>query len=143
LNCQPPDTHELTKKWREEIDQGISPMTDWAAPPKQSKQPKQPKQSQPQPQPSQPQSRAQAQGVEDVQDLGGGPLADAQAAMDRSTTGDEAIAADGFTAPTDLPRVEEMPAEVGDGPKPRVDIDEPEAQRKLNPNQVVVGTGPQ
>ncbi len=113
-------------------------MTDWAAPPKQPKQPKQP-------QPSQPQSRAQAQaqGVEDVQDLGGGPLADAQAAMDRSTTGDEAIAADGFTAPTDLPRVEEMPVEGGDGPKPRVDIDDPEAQRKLNPNQVVVGTGPQ
>lgn len=137
------DTRELTKKWREEIDQGISPMTDWAAPPKAPRQA---------PNPSRP---PQPQRVEDVQDLGG-PLAEAQAAMDRSQQhksqqsqaglGDEAIAADGFTAPSGTsagPRVEEMPMDNADGPKPKVDIDDPEARKKLNPNQVVMGTGPQ
>lgn len=105
-------------------------MTDWAAPPKAPKP-----QQRPPPQP---------QRVEDVQDLGGGPLAEAQAAMDRSKTGDEAIAADGFTAPSSLPRVEEMPMESdGDGPKPKLDLDDPETRKKLNTNQVVMGTGPQ
>jgi hypothetical protein len=112
-------------------------MTDWAAPPKAPKQPSPPSPLGHPPQPQPPR-------VEDVQDLGGGPLAEAQAAMDRSkAAGDEAIAVDGFTAPSELPRVEEMPMDGGDGPKPKVDINDPEARKKLNPNQVVMGTAPQ
>lgn len=114
-------------------------MTDWAAPPKV------PRQAPPPPSPS---SRlAQPQQIEDVHDLGG-PLAEAQAVMDRSQqqAGDEAIAADGFTAPSATsngPRVEEMPMDNADGPKLKVDIDDPEARKRLNKNQVVMGTAPQ
>lgn len=134
------DTQELTKKWREEIDQGISPMTDWAAPPKVPRQA-------PPPPPSTPPRPPQPQRIEDVQDLGG-PWAEAQAAMARSQqqAGDEVIAADGFTAPSAAssgPRVEEMPVDNADGPKPKVDIDDPEARKRLNKNQVVMGTAPQ
>lgn len=113
-------------------------MTDWAAPPKKKATPKRPP---PTPQPQ--------RVVEDVQDVGGGggPLAEAQAAMDRSKKagGDGAGGVDGFTAPSEqMPHVEELPQDSdSDGPKPRVDIDDPETRKKLNPNQVVMGTAQQ
>lgn len=135
------DTHELTKKWREEIDEGTSPMTEWAAPPGEKEKIKERKGS-----------------VVDVDAVGEGgksvgvsspvapkgstgPLADAQAeySMHKQHQKEEEENIDGFSAPS-TPRVEAMP---DDGPKPIVDIDDTSARQKLNKNQVVIGTAPQ
>jgi len=126
------DTRDLTKKWREEIDQGTSPMTEWAAPPttKTRKGGKE-------------EGKAK---IEEVTDVGSrGPLADAQAAMEKqqkqqqqqqqaSSIGEE-------FSPMSSPRVEAMPEDINKGMK--VDVDDLSAQQKLNQNQVVIGTAPQ
>ena len=122
------DTQELSKKWREEIDQGTSPMTEWAAPPKAPGGGKKTPKQQPQ----------------DVEDVSKGPLADAQAAMEKEKQQQQqpkpASAppdVEGFS-PASAPRVEAMPE---DASKARVDISDPAAPQ--NPNQVVIGTAPQ
>lgn len=146
------DTHELSKKWRAELDEGISPLTDWAGAPKVGKKKqKVPSSNQaddhsaPVTTTTHPESSASSSSQGPPQPTG--PLADAQAAMARnmsssSSSFDESFPA-GFTEPSrtaSSPVVEEIPE---DGPKPILDIDDPESQKKANANQVVIGTAPQ
>ena len=130
------DTRDLTKKWREEIDQGTSPMTEWAAPPT---------------------TKGRSGGKEGgkVADgasvISGGPLADAQAAMEKQQEKEQQQqqqqASSSFSSvdeefsPMSSPRVEAMPEDLNKGMK--IDVDDPSAQQKLNKNQVVIGTAPQ
>lgn len=92
------DTHELSKKWRRELEEGTSPMTGWASPPTK-------KQSKVKPSPEPP--------------LAGTEVPDKP----------------------DSPLFEEM--DDADKPKPKVDLEEAAAAKKLNPNQIVLGTAPE
>jgi HSP20 family molecular chaperone IbpA len=121
------DTRDLTKKWREEIDEGTSPMTTWAAPPTVRKD-----------------SIGEATAEVNGENGGGsGPLAEAKAAMEKEQREEEqqqGEGIDGFSPPS-TPRVEAIPEDANKGMK--VDIDDMAMKNKLNPNQVVIGTAPQ
>jgi HSP20 family molecular chaperone IbpA len=86
--------------------------------------------------------------VEEVTDVGsGGPLADAQAAMEKQQQQQQQAASSSSSSideefsPMSTPRVEAMPEDINKGMK--VDVDDLSAQQKLNKNQVVIGTAPQ